>query len=259
MIDFNSQLDPCANSQLPRYVCLGQTTQLGSPALDFITDWIILGVGTRIALGVGSCRGSTSLLLRARRPRRYSLAVPHIHVSAELPGIRALLAFRPETAGPLAALANALLHAPNSLSPGERELIAAHVSSLNDCDYCRDSHAAIAACHLGDEAAVRSAVEDPESAPISDKLKALLSIAARVQQGGRQVRDEDVARARRHGATDTEIHDAVLISAAFCMFNRYVDGLAAWTPSDPGGYHARARLVAEHGYSISLPQPATSS
>jgi uncharacterized peroxidase-related enzyme len=178
----------------------------------------------------------------------------HIAVPDQLPGIRGLLAFRPETAGPLGALADALLHAPNTLSAGDRELIAAYVSSLNECRFCHASHAAIAACHLEDDGTVVAAVaRDPERAPVSDKLKALLALAARVQQGGRSVRAEDVARARAHGATDTEIHDAVLIAAAFCMYNRYVDGLAAWTPTDPAAYRERARFVADHGYRASLP------
>ena len=177
--------------------------------------------------------------------------MPHIRVVEGVPGIRALLNFRPETAGPLAALAEALLHAPNTLSPGERELIAARVSALNGCTFCRSSHAAIAACHLGDdEALVDAVVRDPASAPgISEKLKALLAVAERVQAGGRSVRPEDVERARRLGATDTEIHDTVLIAAAFCMYNRYVDGLAATTPTDPAVYRARARQTAEAGYS----------
>lgn len=165
-----------------------------------------------------------------------------------MPGIRALLQARPETAGPITDLAQVLLHAPNSLSRGERELIAAYVSALNDCTFCRTSHAAIAACHLDDESLVDTVLRNPETSSVSPKLKALLSIAARVQQSGRAVRREDIDRARREGATDTEIHDTVLIAAAFCMFNRYVDGLDAWTPTDADGYRRRARIVAEHGY-----------
>jgi uncharacterized peroxidase-related enzyme len=171
----------------------------------------------------------------------------HIHVP-ELPGIRALLAFRPETAVPLSALADALLHQAGSLPSGDREVIAAYVSRLNGCRYCEASHAAIAACHLDDEALVAAVVADPDSAPVSEKLKALLALAARVQQGGRAVRPEDVERARAAGASDVDIHDAVLIAAAFCMFNRYVDGLGTWTPDDADSYRARAGFVAGHGY-----------
>jgi uncharacterized peroxidase-related enzyme len=175
--------------------------------------------------------------------------MPHIDLPEGLPGIRGLLAFRPDTAGPIAELTNVLMCGANTLSPGEREAIAAHVSALNDCTFCLESHRAIAACHLGDDIAVR-AVADPETAPISAKLKGLLAIAARVQRGGLEVRHEDVARARMAGATDCEIHDAVLIAAAFCMFNRYVDGLATWTPDDPAVYRASAARVVEQGYRL---------
>jgi uncharacterized peroxidase-related enzyme len=172
-----------------------------------------------------------------------------------------LLACRPETARPLSELANVLLHAPGSLSPGERELIAGYVSRLNDCSYCHASHAAIAACHLQDEALVASVIETPEGASTSEKLKALLAVAGRVQQGGRAVRPQDIERARDAGATDLEIHDTVLIAAAFCMYSRYVDGLATSTPTDTDGYRQRAMFVASHGYSavVQPPPQATST
>jgi uncharacterized peroxidase-related enzyme len=180
--------------------------------------------------------------------------VAHIALPDGVPGMRALLTFRPEIGPSLGALTDVLLHAPNSLTPGERELIAAHVSNLNDCAFCRQSHEAIAACHFGgDDALVAAVIADPDRAAVSAKLRALLALATRVQMGGRAVRAEDVARARAEGATDLEIHDTVLIAAAFCLFNRYVDGLAAWTPSDPDAYRTRARLTAEHGYAAGLP------
>ena len=154
--------------------------------------------------------------------------MPHIPLPPDIPGVRSLLAFRPETAAPITALAGILLHAPNSLTGGERELIAARVSALNDCTFCRSSHSAIAACHLGVEALVGEVVRNPDTAEITPKLKALLEIAARVQQGGRAVRDEDVDRARHEGATDIEIHDTVLLPRCSAC------ATAMWTASEPG-------------------------
>jgi uncharacterized peroxidase-related enzyme len=159
------------------------------------------------------------------------------------------MAFRPETAGPLCELAEALLRDDNSLSRGERELIAAYVSSLNDCFYCETSHSTFAAMQLdGGATLVEEVKRRPQEAPVSDKLRALLAIAAKVQAGGKSVTSEDVAVAREQGATDTEIHDAVLIAAAFCMFNRYVDGLATWAPTEPEAYDAIGRRIVEGGY-----------
>lgn len=175
--------------------------------------------------------------------------MPHITVNNELAGIRGLMNFRPETAEPLGDLANILLRSEEGLTPAERELIATHVSYLNDCFYCHHSHGEIACIYLdGDRQTVDTVRKDPQNAPVGNKLKALLRIAAAVQQGGKNVTEEMVANARSEGATDHDIHDTVLIAAAFCMFNRYVDGLAANTPTDLSTYEPRARQVAEHGY-----------
>jgi uncharacterized peroxidase-related enzyme len=175
--------------------------------------------------------------------------MPYIKVDDNLAGIRGLMAFRPETAEPMGALANALLKDTEGLSPAERELIATHVSYLNDCFYCHNSHGEIACYYLnGNRELVDQVKNDYQHAPISDKLKALLKIAAKVQQSGKSVTPEDVEAARKEGATDKDIHDTVLIAAAFCMFNRYVDGLAANTPTDLSTYPPRAKQVAEHGY-----------
>jgi uncharacterized peroxidase-related enzyme len=175
--------------------------------------------------------------------------VAHITLPEGLPGIRGPMAFRPATAQPLNDLVDVLLRGPHTLSPGERELIATFVSARNDCRYCQTIHGAIAAHQLnGDEALVAAVKRDPEHAAVSDKLKALLAIAGKTADGGKQVTAADVERARQQGATDLEIHDTVLIAAAFCMFNRYVDGLATWAPDDPDFYRQRAALVAEHGY-----------
>ena len=173
----------------------------------------------------------------------------HIKLPEGLPGIRGPMALRPETAKPMSELAEVLLHAPNSLSAADRELIGTYVSAQNDCFYCQTSHGAIAACHLdGNEALVEEVNRNFETAPISEKLKALLAVARKVQLGGKNVTTGDVERARRAGASDIEIHDTVLIAAAFFMFNRYVDGLATWAPDDLETYRVRAAKVAKDGY-----------
>jgi len=174
--------------------------------------------------------------------------MPHISLP-NLPGIRGPMAFRPETSKPLNELVEVLLRHPNSLSQGERELIATYVSSQNNCHYCQSIHGAIAAAHLdGNEALVQCVKDDFRSAEIMPKLKALLGIAGKVQQDGKKVTEADVQAAREQGATDLEIHDTVLIAAAFCMYNRYVDGLATVQPKDPDLYRQRGKMVAREGY-----------
>ncbi len=91
---------------------------------------------------------------------------------------------------------------------------------------------------------------DLASAEVSPKLKALLVIAGKVQQDGKLVTAADVEAARREGATDQEIHDTVLIAAAFSMYNRYVDGLGTFQPTDPAMYAQMGEHLAEEGYLV---------
>lgn len=174
----------------------------------------------------------------------------HIDLKNDLPGIRGPMAFRPETAKPLNSLAEILLRDDNNtLTRGERELIGAYVSSLNDCFFCRNVHGALAQHYMQcDMQFIDDVIKDSRSTPVSEKLKSLLSIAQSVQKSGKHVTATQIEEAKKAGATDKEIHDTVLIAAAFCMFNRYVDGLATWAPSDKQVYIERAPRRAAEGY-----------
>ena len=179
--------------------------------------------------------------------------MPHIDLPEGVPGIRALMMYRPETALPINHLVEVLLQGPSTLTKGEREMIATRVSTLNECTYCSSIHGAIARAHLGEDAPLVAMVaHDPDSAPVSARLKALLHIAGKVQKDGRSVTAKDVAAARAAGANDRDIHDTVLIAAAFSMFNRYVDGLASLVPPDPSVYDEMGRRMAMNGYASRL-------
>jgi uncharacterized peroxidase-related enzyme len=180
--------------------------------------------------------------------------VAHVTLPEGIPGIVGPMMAYPEAAKQLNGLAEVTLRGPSSLTPAEREVIATYVSSANDCFFCANAHAATARHLLGPQAGIVDQVlADVRQAPVSGKLKALLVIAGKVQQGGRRVSAEDVARARAEGADDQAIHDTVLIAAAFCMFNRYVDGLATWAPRDPAVYEGIGAQLATKGYLNSVP------
>lgn len=173
----------------------------------------------------------------------------HITLPEGLPGIRGPMAFRPETGKLLNDLAEVLLRSDNTLSRGDRELIATYVSYLNDCFFCQNAHGGLAQHYLAcDMNFIDNVKSDYQSMPLSEKLKSLLSIAASVQKGGKHVTTEQIEKAKANGATDREIHDTVLVAAAFCMFNRYVDGLNTWAPLDRNFYIERAPRRAEEGY-----------
>jgi uncharacterized peroxidase-related enzyme len=174
----------------------------------------------------------------------------YINVPEHLNGIRGLMAFSPETAKPLNELVEILLrNDDNSLSRGERELIATYVSHLNDCFFCQNAHGAIAQHYLQCDMEFIDAIKtDYASMPISEKMKSLLTIAASVQQGGKSVTQLQIDKAKACGASDKEIHDTVLISAVFCMCNRYVDGLGTSAVEDRNFYIERGKMRAEEGY-----------
>lgn len=172
----------------------------------------------------------------------------YIDTGVDQPGIVELLFYKGSTGKALSDLAHTLLHGPSGLSSGERELIAAYVSKLNDCEFCHQSHSAAANAHLGDEGKTISCiVDDLEQSPVSDKFKSLLLIAEKIQQGGKAVTKQHIEAAKKAGASEEDIHDTVLIAAAFCMYNRYVDGLGTKSAT-PHEYPAMGKRLAKRGY-----------
>lgn len=177
--------------------------------------------------------------------------MPHIPLPEGVHGIRSLALQYPDSGKYLYELVQILLRHESPLSEAERELIAAYVSYLNECEFCCKSHAAASRYLFADASGtVDMVLHDYRSAPISDKLKSLLSIAGKVQADARTVTEEDVALARSFGAVDRDIHDTVLIAATFCMFNRYVDGLATLTPEDSQVYAEMGERMATKGYVV---------
>jgi uncharacterized peroxidase-related enzyme len=174
--------------------------------------------------------------------------MPYIELEEHLPGITGLLEYRKDTAAPIRELTQVLLRGPSSLTEGERELIATVVSHRNHCRFCTAAHTAAADVLLEEENTSAKVKEDITTAPVTDKMKALLTIAAQVQEGGKSVSTTSVQYAKDQGATDIEIHDTVLIAALFCLYNRYVDGLATVTPADPAFYRSLGERLKNNGY-----------
>lgn len=174
--------------------------------------------------------------------------MPHIPLESHLPGITGLLEYRKDSAAPIRELTQILLRGESTLTEGERELIASLVSSRNECKFCTTAHTAAADILLGESQTCEMVKQDFETAPVSEKMKALLDIAASVQENGKKVTESKVERAKNAGATDREIHDTVLIAALFCLYNKYVDGLASFTPTEPTFYQKLGERITTIGY-----------
>lgn len=179
--------------------------------------------------------------------------MPYIPVEAHLPGITGLLEYRKDSAKPIRDLTQFLLRGPSTLTEAERELIATVVSNGNECQFCTTAHTAAADLLLGEKETSAKVKENIAEAPVSPKMKALLTIAVMVRESGKCVTPEAIEKARAEGATDIEIHDTVLIAALFCLYNRYVDGLATALPANAAYYDTLAERLVNHGYTR-LPQ-----
>ena len=174
--------------------------------------------------------------------------MPHIPLDTNLPGITGLLNYRQDTALPIRQLTQLLLRGESTLTEGERELIATVVSQGNQCKFCTAAHTAAADALLGEKETAEKVKQDPENAPVSEKMKYLLEVARRVQADARTVSPDLVEQAREAGATDLELHDTVLIASLFCLYNKYVDGLASVTPTEPAFYERLASILKSSGY-----------
>lgn len=174
--------------------------------------------------------------------------MPFIPLDESLPGITGLLNYRQDTALPIRQLTQILLRGESTLTQGERELIATVVSYGNGCQFCTAAHTAAANVLLGEEETSEKVKHEPENAPVSQKMMHLLEIARKVQSDAKTVSTELVNEAKKAGATDLEIHDTVLIASLFCLYNKYVDGLASVTPADPAFYNRLAMILKNSGY-----------
>jgi uncharacterized peroxidase-related enzyme len=205
----------------------------------------VYGEKLKPMIRAGHLRGNYSIF--------HLLIMPYVAVEKHLPGITGLLEYRKDTAQPIRDLTQILLRGASTLSEADRELIATVVSNGNTCKFCTTAHTAAAGLLLGETDTAEKVKQNIATAPVSEKMKALLTIADKVRQNGKLVTPELIEKAKAEGASDVEIHDTVLIAALFCLYNRYVDGLATSLPENDSYYLTLADRLVNHGYTR-LPQ-----
>ena len=152
----------------------------------------------------------------------------------------------PELAVPLHDFAEALMRGPSSLSPAERELIAAYVSALNHCDFCTRSHAAVMAAYDVDPALVEQLIADPDGAPVDDRLRPLLGYVRRLNDAPHGIAQGDVDTVLAAGWDEAALMYANVICGFFNLMNRWVDGTGV--AADPEAVAGAARFLREQGY-----------
>lgn len=200
---------------------------------------------------------------RDEERRRRAAQEPIVGGLPDVPGIGVAMRLTPGLGRHLRGLADEVLvndYPGATISRHEREMIATAVSAANDCFFCMDSHAAHARAVMeltGDleQAPVLDVITTGSSDGLDPKMQALLHIARTVRRAPLELTADDVAAATSAGASDGDVQLAILIAAAFSMYNRLVDGFRAKTPPVVGVYAERARQIAEHGYSAPPPAP----
>ncbi len=178
----------------------------------------------------------------------------HLNLPAGLPGIIGPMTAYPHTAKHLNGLAESLLVEDTpTFTKAERELVAAYVSNLNQCIFCSESHGAVADVHAKVSGLSRAVWNNPGHEAIDEKMRAMLIVAKKVQSDARTVLKTDIDIVVDLGATERDAHDLILIAAAFCMFNRYVDGLGTFAPPrNDEAYLGMGQMLATKGYNRAL-------
>ena len=152
----------------------------------------------------------------------------------------------PETSKPLIECHEVLLRGPSPFTEGERELIAAYVSALNECRYCRGVHTATAERLGSAHGAVAALVDDIDAAPIDRRMKPVLRYARKLTQSPRGVAQADAEAVFAEGWDETALYHAVAVTALFNFMNRLVEGLGI--ELDPAYVKPAAERLADRGY-----------
>ncbi len=163
-------------------------------------------------------------------------------------GIWNILAFHPAASHHLCELSHELMHKEAPISAALRELIAAYTSSLNECDFCKNAHAAVAAQLYGDKEFVRKVLQDPESSALDSKEKALLRFVRRLTLEPGTITEQDTAVLKQSGWDEPSIYYAINACALFNYYNRFVLGNGVKLVSDEACDLLGARM-AQTGYS----------
>lgn len=161
-------------------------------------------------------------------------------------GLLQVMRAYPDTAKPLLALHEQVMRAPSPLTVAERELIAAYVSGLNDCEYCRGVHSATAAAFGVPPDVLAAAMADLDSAPVSTRMKSMLRYLAKLTRTPAKVTERDAQEVFEAGWDERALHDAVLVCGLFSLMNRMVNGLGI--QASPGYVQMSGDRLHDVGY-----------
>jgi len=161
------------------------------------------------------------------------------------------LKHEPDIGVPFAQLNQAVMRGEAPFTPGERELIAAYVSALNACHYCRSEHTAVAESFGMPAGLLEQLLLDVQAAEVSEALRAALVYARKLTVSPMHLGQADVDAFFAAGHDERALYFVVFVTALFTMSNRIVHGLGLATPGPQGMQEAVARLHSQ-GYAGTL-------
>ena len=138
------------------------------------------------------------------------------------------------------------MRGPSAWSVGDRELMAAYVSKVNESAFCIGAHTATAGQAYQDRAKVRAVLADLDSAPIEDGLRATLRMLGKLTREGK-VDAGDMRDVLSAGVTRQQVQDALAVCAAFNTTNRLGDAFG-FEMLSPKGFEAGAKFLLKRGY-----------
>lgn len=164
-----------------------------------------------------------------------------------LPDAARLVFYRPDFYGkPMTAFTQEAMRGPSAWSIGDRELMAAYVAKMNECEFCIKAHTAVAAKAYQDEARVVAVLADLETAPIEEPLRATLRLLGKLTRD-HTVDAEDMRTLLAVGVSREQIEDALAVSFAFNTTARLADAFEFHVPG-PAGFDAGAKHLLSRGY-----------
>jgi uncharacterized peroxidase-related enzyme len=131
-------------------------------------------------------------------------------------------------------------------SVGDRELMAAYVSKMNDCEFCVKAHTATATQARQDDRAISEVLTDPDAAEISQPLRATLGVLGKLTRE-HTVNEDDMRSLLASGVSREQIEDALAVCFAFNTINRLADAFA-FSIADWEAFESGAKYLLARGY-----------
>lgn len=138
------------------------------------------------------------------------------------------------------------MRGPSDWSVGDRELMAAYVSKVNETAFCIRAHTATASQAYQDGPRVAAVLADLESAPVEEPLRATLRMLGKLTREG-EVGAEDMREVLAAGVSPQQVKDALAVCAAFNVTDRLADAFGFEVLS-PEGFEAGAKYLLKRGY-----------